>query len=54
MLPLVLGLLIALAVKALPPAHRLRGPYLWLVLAVSALTCARGVFGGVSGLGLLG
>jgi NRAMP (natural resistance-associated macrophage protein)-like metal ion transporter len=54
MLPLVLGFLIALAVKALPRAHRLGGWYLWLVLIVSALTCALGVFGGFSGAGLLG
>jgi Mn2+/Fe2+ NRAMP family transporter len=54
MLPLVLGFLIALAVKALPPEHRLRGGYLWVVLVVSALTCALGVFGGFSGAGLLG
>ena len=53
MLPLVLGFLIALAVKALPRAHRLRGWYLWLVVGVSALTCALGVFGGLSGAGLL-
>ena len=54
MLPIVLGFLIALAVKALPRAHRLRGWYLWVVLIVSALTCALGVFGGVSGASLLG
>lgn len=54
MLPLVLGFLIALAIKALPRAHRLRGVYLWVVLLVSALTCALGVFGGFSGAGLLG
>jgi NRAMP (natural resistance-associated macrophage protein)-like metal ion transporter len=53
MLPIVLGFLIALAIRALPRAHRLRGPYLWVVLAVSALTCALGVFGGLSGAGLL-
>jgi NRAMP (natural resistance-associated macrophage protein)-like metal ion transporter len=53
MLPVVLGFLIALAVRALPHARRLRGWYLWLVLAVSALTCALGVFGGLSGAGLL-
>jgi NRAMP (natural resistance-associated macrophage protein)-like metal ion transporter len=53
MLPVVLGFLIALAVRALPHAHRLRGWYLWLVLVVSALTCALGVFGGLSGAGLL-
>ena len=32
MLPIVLGFLIALAVKALPRAHRLRGVYLWVVV----------------------
>jgi Mn2+/Fe2+ NRAMP family transporter len=51
MLPLVLGMLIALAVKALPAAHRLRGWYLWLVLAVCTAAAALGVIGGVSGLG---
>ncbi len=54
MLPLVLGFLIALAVRALPPAQRLRGWYLWTVLIVAVLTCALGVFGGFSGAGLLG
>jgi hypothetical protein len=54
MLPLVLGFLIALAIKALPPAHRLRGVYLWVLLIVTVLTCALGVFGGFSGAGLLG
>ena len=53
MLPLVLGFLIALSVRALPRAHRLRGWYLWVVLTVSVLTCALGVFGGFSGAGLL-
>jgi Mn2+/Fe2+ NRAMP family transporter len=53
MLPLVLGFLIALAVKALPRAHRLRGFYLWIVVAVAAVTCALGVFGGLSGAGLV-
>ena len=53
MLPLVLGFLIALAVKALPGAHRLRGVYLWVVVGVAAITCALGVFGGLSGAGLV-
>ena len=53
LLPVVLGFLIALAVRALPPKHRLRGPYLWLVVAVSAATCALGVFGGLNGAGLI-
>jgi Mn2+/Fe2+ NRAMP family transporter len=53
LLPLVLGFLIALAVKALPPEHRLRGPYLWLVVGVSLVTCLLGVFGGLNGAGLV-
>jgi Mn2+/Fe2+ NRAMP family transporter len=53
MLPLVLGFLIALAVKALPRAYRLRGAYLWIVVAVATITCALGVFGGLSGAGLV-
>ncbi len=54
LLPLVLGFLIALACRTLPAAQRLRGSYLWVVLAVAAVTCALGVFGGFSGAGLLG
>jgi Mn2+/Fe2+ NRAMP family transporter len=54
MLPLVLGLLIALAIKALPPTRRLRGGYLWLVVIVSTVTCTLGLFCGFSGAGLLG
>ncbi|MGA2953254.1 MAG: divalent metal cation transporter [Caulobacteraceae bacterium] len=53
LLPLVLGFLIALAIRALPPEQRLRGPYLWLVIAVSAATCALGVFGGLNGANLV-
>ena len=53
LLPLVLGFLIALAVRALPQAVRLRGWYLWLVIAVAAVTCALGVFGGLQGIGLV-
>lgn len=52
MLPIVLGFLIALAVKALPRGHRLSGVYLWVVLVVAAGTCALGVYGGLSGAGL--
>ena len=53
MLPLVLGFLIALAVRALPRAHRLRGPYLWLVVAVFTLTGWTAVLGAIFGIGLL-
>jgi len=53
LLPLVLGFLVALSVWALPPAVRLRGWYLWVVIAVLTATTALGVFGGFSGAGLL-
>jgi Mn2+/Fe2+ NRAMP family transporter len=49
LLPLVLGLLVALARRALPAAHRLRGAYLWVVVAVATLTAGLGVFGGIVG-----
>jgi NRAMP (natural resistance-associated macrophage protein)-like metal ion transporter len=52
MLPLVLGFLILLAIRALPEEHRLRGPYRWIVIAVSVLTTGLGVYGGISGAGL--
>ncbi len=51
LLPLVLGFLVALAVKALPPEHRLRGWYLWVVLGVVTLTAGLGVYGALSSLG---
>ncbi|HEV7135613.1 MAG TPA: divalent metal cation transporter [Steroidobacteraceae bacterium] len=53
MLPLVLGFLVLLAFKALPAEHRPRGPYAWLVVAVSILTAGLGVYGGISGAHLL-
>ncbi len=40
MLPLALGILVVLALKALPEGQRLRGGYLWLWLAVAGATCA--------------
>ncbi|WP_276967008.1 NRAMP family divalent metal transporter [Metallibacterium scheffleri] len=48
MLPLVLGLLVALAMRALPPAHRLRGVYAVVVITVVVLTSLLGVYGGLS------
>ena len=54
MLPIMLGVLIALAMMALPEARRLRGAYLWIVLAVCGLTASVAVLGGIFGLGLLG
>jgi hypothetical protein len=53
MLPAVLGMLAALAMKALPHPHRPRGPYLWLVVAVCTLTGGTAVLGAIFGIGLL-
>jgi Mn2+/Fe2+ NRAMP family transporter len=50
LLPLVLGFLVRLAMVALPPAYRLRGWYLCVVVVVAVVTCALGVVGGLGGL----
>ena len=50
LLPLVIGFLVALAVKALPEPLRLRGVYLWALIGISAIVSAVGLYGGVSGL----
>ena len=50
LLPLVIGFLVALAMKALPEPLRLRGFYLWVLIGISAIVIAVGIFGGVSGL----
>jgi Mn2+/Fe2+ NRAMP family transporter len=52
LLPIVLGFLIALAVRALPETVRLKGWYLWMVVVVAGATCLLGVFGGLTGIGL--
>ena len=53
LLPLVIGFLVALAVRALPEQVRLKGWYLWVVIIVAGGTCLLGVFGGLSGIGLV-
>ena len=50
LLPLVIGLLVALAVTALPEPLRPRGVYLCVLIGISAVVIAVGLFGGVSGL----
>ncbi|MDE2328698.1 MAG: divalent metal cation transporter, partial [Rhodospirillales bacterium] len=52
LLPLVLGFLVMLGIKALPPQVRLRGWYAGLAIAMSAVTAGLGVYGGLSGAGL--
>jgi Mn2+/Fe2+ NRAMP family transporter len=48
MLPVVLGFLVGLAFKALPPEQRLRGTYAWIVVGITSLIGALGVYGGLS------
>jgi Mn2+/Fe2+ NRAMP family transporter len=50
LMPLVIGFLVALAAKALPAPLRLRGWYLWLIVGISGMVSALGLFGGLSGL----
>ncbi|MDN7674522.1 divalent metal cation transporter [Burkholderia oklahomensis] len=50
MLPLVAGLLVALAAIALPPAQRPRGAYLWIVSVVAAAVSVAGIVGAASGM----
>jgi Mn2+/Fe2+ NRAMP family transporter len=50
LLPLVIGLLVALAVTALPDPLRPRGPYLRTLIGVCAVVIALGLYGGVAGL----
>ena len=50
LMPLVIGLLVALAVVSLPEQHRLRGFYLGVIVAVCAIVSAVGIFGGVRAL----
>jgi Mn2+/Fe2+ NRAMP family transporter len=50
LMPLVIGFLVALAVKSLPEPYRLRGWYLALLAGVAAVVSAVGVLGGVQAL----
>jgi Mn2+/Fe2+ NRAMP family transporter len=50
LLPLVIGLLVALAATALPPPLRLRGPRLWLTAGIWAVLAAVALLCGISGL----
>ncbi len=50
LLPLVIGLLVALAATALPEPLRPRGLYLGALIGISAIVIAVGLYGGVDGL----
>ena len=47
LMPLVIGLLVALAVVSLPEPYRLRGWYLATIIAVCAVVSAVAIFGGL-------
>jgi Mn2+/Fe2+ NRAMP family transporter len=49
LLPIVLGFLYLLALKALPDPYRLRGAYKWLVGAVVLVTAGFGFYAGLAG-----
>ena len=49
LLPIVLGFLYMLALKALPDPYRLKGVYAWVVGAVVAVTAGFGVYAGLTG-----
>jgi NRAMP (natural resistance-associated macrophage protein)-like metal ion transporter len=50
MLPLVVGLLIALAVSSLPERHRPRLVYVWLVTGIAAMVSVAGLVGAAAGI----
>jgi Mn2+/Fe2+ NRAMP family transporter len=53
LLPVVLGFLLALEAKALPPEHRMRGPYRWVVTGVCLVLMAFGLWTVLSVVGAL-
>jgi Mn2+/Fe2+ NRAMP family transporter len=49
LLPIVLGFLFALAIRALPDAYRLKGPYAVIVGVVMFVTAGFGIYAGITG-----
>ncbi|MHB2009740.1 MAG: divalent metal cation transporter, partial [Acidobacteriaceae bacterium] len=50
LLPMVLGFLVILAIRALPPGHRLSGIYRWIVVGVTVLTSGLAIYAGLRGM----
>ncbi len=50
LLPVVLGFLFMLAIKAIPEPWRLKGPYAWVVGGIVVLTSVVGVYAGLAGI----
>ncbi len=53
LLPLVIGFLVILGVRALPVEHRLQGGYFWVVTAVAAVSSCLGIYSALSGISSL-
>jgi len=49
LLPIVLGFLFMLAIKALPDPYRLKGAYAWVVGVIVVVTAGFGVYAGLTG-----
>lgn len=54
LLPIVLGFLLVLERRALPPEHRMRGPYRWIVTGLALVVIAFSLYSVPGALGLLG
>jgi len=50
LLPLVLGFLVALSMKALPSQYKLKGTYLYIVIIIVLITCLFAILGSFGGL----
>ncbi len=50
LLPLIIGLLVALASRALPETMRIKGVYLWILIAVCTVVVCVGVVSGLQGI----
>jgi Mn2+/Fe2+ NRAMP family transporter len=50
LLPIVLGFLFMLAIKTLPDAYKLKGPYAWVAGTVFVITAGFGIFSGLMSL----
>ena len=51
LLPLILGLLVALAIKVLPPQQRLHGAYQALIISLAVIIAIIGLFAGLQQVG---
>jgi Mn2+/Fe2+ NRAMP family transporter len=50
LMPLVIGFLVILAIRVLPPPHRLKGGRMWVLIGISGVVSTVAVVGGVWGI----